>query len=189
MRRSILAAAACGAAALSFGIAIPAAHAAIVERTENYACTYEDPGSSPDQWRDCDGTWYHAQHETYGRTIRVVAEVSYNANSGWRTTSVLYAQSLFPSLPKTIHWYCRYANNTTSALKGSTVLGGGLAASYTWSKPFEPCDGYSIGLIAQVVGGDNRCGEETFTTTIDLNSNLAGAGRQRGVEQTCSNQF
>jgi hypothetical protein len=172
------------ASLLALGMALPTAAQAgtHVYTSETYYCAWKNPpNGSPDQWRTCDGTWWNASAKEFGRSIRIVADVSWNANSGWHFQGVYYAQNLKPEIAKTIHWYCRYSNGSFSALKGTSVLGGGIHPSYTWNPEYQPCNGYGTGLVADVV---SKCQGETYTTRIDLNSVKSGPGEQSAWEDT-----
>jgi hypothetical protein len=189
-RRSLLGVSAGVLAAGSMMIAGPANAAS---RTEYYQCNYDPspPGGDPNAWRICDGTWYHAQPDEYyptgtsSRSIRVVAEISYNPNTDFRTTAVYYAANLFPDDTKRIDWFCQYPNGTSSARKASTTLDNTVGPAHSWNPRYQPCNGYGEGMIAQVHGKAYWCcarDNTDYVTTIYINSWSSGTGYQAAYQ-------
>jgi hypothetical protein len=167
--------------------AAPARAATTAYLIEKYQCNLADPnapGGSPDAWRICDGTWYHAQ-PNYGnswRSIRIVAEISYNPSNSnsFQTTGITYAQNRFPDQEKVIHWYCRYSGGGTSAQLTTTTLGGSLPGVHSWNPKYQPCNGYGEGMVAEVHGSVGPTDTHDYVTKIDLNTSQAGSGYQFG---------
>lgn len=155
---------------------------------EKYPCGTDPhpPAGSPDQWRLCDGTWYHAEPRLGNnwRSIRLVAEVSYNANTGWRTTGMTYLQNKFPEHEKTVHWYCQYPGGTTSRQLSTTSVGGPLPPSYQWGKKWQPCNGQGVGLIGEVHGNLAPSDWTDYRTTVYINSWTSEPLRHVGDQAT-----
>jgi hypothetical protein len=150
---------------------------------ENYQCAYEAPkiAGSPNAWRICDGTWYHAYSGS--RTAHIKMEIQYNANTGQRWEGLYYAANLDDRVTKTLKWYCRLSSGGTSGSKGTTTLGPNT--SYSWTPQFNPCDpsyGYGAGMIAVVTGTCFDCNQSSYTTSVYVNDSWSGAGWQRGIQ-------
>jgi hypothetical protein len=126
----------------------------------------------------CDGTWYNGDYPN--RDARMVATVQVYAG-GWRANYVTYVRSLW-GRGKIFTFYCRYPDGTTSASKGTTSLGNGLAWDHSWASPgFHPCDGSSEGITVVVRDYQQNYPQES---RLDYNSETSGIFEMRGVQST-----
>jgi hypothetical protein len=179
-------AAAVALSALTFGgIGLATAiSASAASYDETYSCTYEAPkiAGSPNAWRICSGTWWHA--EPNGRTLVIKAEIQYNPTTGERWEGVYYVADLDSVASKVIKWYCRLPGGGTSSQRGMTTLQPGTY--YSWKPQFNACDpsyGYGHGMIAVVEGGCLSC-SGNYTTNVYINDSWSGAGSHRGIQRT-----
>jgi hypothetical protein len=163
--------------ASTFSISAFPGAASAARYDETYACVQTTPWSGGFIGR-CDGTWYNA--DPNHRSVRIVFDsVTHSNSSGYNTTPVTFAATL-DGTKKTITYYCRYANGTTSASKGTLTLGGGYPTSHTYPPGgWSPCDGYSIGVWAVVRGWyGSHASSETNVIVNDAQHPHAMWGRQ-----------
>jgi hypothetical protein len=150
----------------------PMASAATIN--EVYACADNGVSQGQHLYR-CNGTWWNADYAKRSANIDAYP-VSYDTSTDNRHAYVRTLATL-DGTEKIVSWYCRNLDNTTSGLKGTTQVGGGLSTAYTWNNPgYDPCTGYGLGLVAQVKGWYNR--SAAVISTIDINSDLFGRGNQ-----------
>jgi hypothetical protein len=128
MRKSVMAV--LTAIALLFGVGLttaPTASAATI--TETYPCTTDHTDARGIWYGSCDGYWYAGTPGS--RTARVYADSLQYWPDGTRQTRFHQVTST-DGRKKVFEWRCAFDDGTTSGLKGTTTVGGGLANTFIW---------------------------------------------------------
>jgi hypothetical protein len=175
---------AAGALVMALGVPFsfdtPVAKADVISN-EWWDCTTIHDFHDYTEW-SCNGSWWHGSPkqrslETLVTATRMhVTDTDKNHPVNWQYNYIDQISSL-DGRAHVVTWFCRYSDGTTSASKGTTTVGGGLANTYTWPD-FHPCDGVNRGVVA--VAATTWCGER-YVTQVEINDTISGWGRHAAV--------
>jgi hypothetical protein len=137
--------------------------------------------------RSCHGVWA-VGNPTRSLEIDVDVYTGGGSDADYRQTRVKSIRSLDGAL-HTLYWRCQYADNSLSAIVGTSKIGAGSGNGtyYEWGAGgYAPCNGHQVGMFASVY---RDYGFVTYNSRLQWNTNGAAGGNVFGYQAGWPEQY